>query len=234
MVAIFQASDRSTSLAVETIQLVDSTGTILQSIDDVFVLDDNAFATNFIPPEGSFHWQIVGQDEEGYEFSRISNTAIEVSDIDLTLGKDNYCKGVLMHVNYYLSITSIGEDETGYYVIRPGSNATVPITLYNSGNEGVFTLNIETLTTHSDLNISAYFKHPVNSSYISVASNSTEEIVIQLFVPENATDGQTSSFTVVARSTLDDSNDFVTFQLAVSSRPPPEFTANVSDFLILL
>ena len=88
LAVIFQALNyKSASLTVDAINLVDPEGTVLQSIDDVVSLGDNMFVGNFTPPAVStFHWQISGQDEEGYSFSRISDTAIEVSDIDLKLG----------------------------------------------------------------------------------------------------------------------------------------------------
>ena len=66
---------------------MDSAGNVLQTIQDILILGDNAFAARFTPPSALFYWQIQGKDEEGYTFSRISDTAIEVSDIDLMLGK---------------------------------------------------------------------------------------------------------------------------------------------------
>ena len=86
MIAIFQANDPSASLSVDSIKLVDSAGTVFQKLNDVLFLDGNTFVTHFIPPDTQFHWQIEGRDEKGNNFSRITDIAIEVSDIDLTLG----------------------------------------------------------------------------------------------------------------------------------------------------
>ena len=86
LIAVFQASDTSTTLTVEEINVVDSFGAIHETTSTILSLDGNAFAINFIPPDVPFQWQIVGRDEEGYTFSRISDTAIEVSNIDLSLG----------------------------------------------------------------------------------------------------------------------------------------------------
>lgn len=88
VIAIFQGNDQSASLSVDAIKLVDSAGTVFKKIDDVLFLDDSTFVTYFIPPDKQFHWQIEGKDENGNHFSRITDTAIEVSDIDLTLGND--------------------------------------------------------------------------------------------------------------------------------------------------
>ena len=85
LIAAFQASDEDAPLTVDAINLVDPEGTVLQSIDDMLSLGDNMFVGNFTPVS-TFHWQISGKDEEGYSFSRISDTAIEVSDIELMLG----------------------------------------------------------------------------------------------------------------------------------------------------
>lgn len=79
-------------MTVETVNLVDSTGTVLQTIEDILILGDNAFAANFTPPSVLFYWQILGKYEEEYAFSRISDTAIEVSDIDLMLGRRNHSR----------------------------------------------------------------------------------------------------------------------------------------------
>ena len=99
LIAAFQASDDDASLTVDAINVVDPEGTVLQSIDDVVSLGDNMFVGNFTPPAVStFHWQISGKDEEGYSFSRISDTAIEVSDIELMLGI------VLQSYTYYLDV----------------------------------------------------------------------------------------------------------------------------------
>ena len=86
LITVFQASDTVAKLTVEKINIVDSSGTIYETIGDILSLEGSAFAINFIPPDVTFQWQIVGRDEEGYTFSRISDIAIEVSDIDLSLG----------------------------------------------------------------------------------------------------------------------------------------------------
>ena len=86
LIAVFQASDTAATLTVEGINVVDSSGTIYETISNILPLDSNALAINFVPPDVPFQWQIMGRDEEGYTFSRISDTAIQVSDIDLSLG----------------------------------------------------------------------------------------------------------------------------------------------------
>ena len=49
-----------------------------------------------------------------------------------------------------------------------------------------------------------------------------------LVASEDATDGYTTTFTVVAQSALDESNDFAVFKVTITTRPPPQFSDNVS------
>ena len=115
-----------------------------------------------------------------------------------------------------------GEGDTGFVVLQPGDDATITITIFNSGGEANFTLDVD-----SD-NAFDFVEHFLDSPTVTVGSNSTVDFLVRLSVFENATDGLASTFTVIARSTLDETNDFVTFQLTVSTRPPPEFIENVS------
>lgn len=44
LIAAFQANDRGKSISVERVNVVDSSGTILVSCQDIFTLGNNAFA----------------------------------------------------------------------------------------------------------------------------------------------------------------------------------------------
>ena len=90
LIAVFQASNTAVTLSVERINLVDLSGTIYETIVDIMPLEGNAFGINFVPPDVPFQWQIVGKDEEGNAYSRISDTSIKVSDIDLSLGNNTH------------------------------------------------------------------------------------------------------------------------------------------------
>ena len=121
-----------------------------------------------------------------------------------------------------------GEGETGLYTLRPGNNLTISIALFNGGNEADFSLSIDQLT--SGTNSTDLIVLSELGSVNTVGANETEVILVRVSVPEDASDGQTSTFTVLADSSLDDSNDFVVFKIAITTRPPPEFTGNVSGF----
>ena len=112
-------------------------------------------------------------------------------------------------------------------MLQPGDNAAVTVTIFNSGGEANFTLNVEILTFGNSSKAAEFVEYFVDNLMITVGSNSTADFLVRLSVSENATDGLASTFTVIAQSTRDESNDFVTFQLTVSTHPPPEFTENV-------
>jgi len=79
-------------VTVERVNLVDSMGTVLKTIEDILILGNNAFATSFTPPSVLFYWQILGKYGEQNAFARISDTAIEVSDIELMLGRSSHSR----------------------------------------------------------------------------------------------------------------------------------------------
>ena len=66
------------------------------------------------------------------------------------------------------------------------------------------------------------------SSFLrSVPFNSSIDFSIAISVSANAVDGDAATFTVRAESTSDsDINDFILFDLVVTTSPPPEFTEN--------
>ena len=70
-------------------------------------------------------------------------------------------------------------------------------------------------------------------SSITIGENSTASFVVWLSVSADATDELASTFTVVAQSTVDGSNNFITFKSAVTTQPPPEFSENVCGIYTL-
>ena len=102
VIGAFQANDRSASLNVDRVDLVDSDGAVLEAIEEVLVLGGNAFAVRFTPPSVVFYWKITGKDDNGLTFSRISDMAIEVSTIDLTLGMNKYKRAFFTHYCFLL------------------------------------------------------------------------------------------------------------------------------------
>ena len=61
----------------------------------------------------------------------------------------------------------------------------------------------------------------------SVPLNSSFDFNIDISISANAADGDAATFTVRAESTSNsDINDFISFDLVITTSPPPEFTEN--------
>lgn len=105
--------------------------------------------------------------------------------------------------------------------MKPGEKETVTLVLLNGGPDAKFTLTVQTTVTGSDL-----FDYTITPYAALLKENSSIEIDIEINLSNNITDGTAITFTVVAESALGDSNS-ITFNVVVTTRPPPEFTENV-------
>lgn len=99
--------------------------------------------------------------------------------------------------------------------------------MYNNGSETNLSLSIDQSASHND-SIGVYLEH----TYIIVEENSSAKFSVLLVASEHAMDGLTSTFTVVAESFLDGSNNFITFEVTITTQPPPKFTENVCCILL--
>lgn len=70
---------------VSVLNLISGDGTILLSINNLTRLGEESYVGVFLPPSEAFVLQLVGTDHNGYNFSHISDTSVEVSFIDLAL-----------------------------------------------------------------------------------------------------------------------------------------------------
>ena len=78
-------------------------------------------------------------------------------------------------------------------------------------------------------NSTDFVEYTLEPSYVSyfVPYNSSIDLNIDVFVSINATDGLAASFVVRVESNINsDVNDFISFDLVVTTSPPPEFTEN--------
>ena len=111
--------------------------------------------------------------------------------------------------------------------MRPGENQTVTLTLINGAlSDSTFQVivNISTMGNSTD-----FVEYTLEPSYVSyfVPYNSSTDLNIDVFVSMNATDGLAASFMVrVEPNSNSDVNDFISFDLVVTTSPPPEFTEN--------
>ena len=74
------------SITVTELNLINTEDTVLQSISNLSNLGRGTYAGTFMPPSQTFTLQLVGVDNNGFNFSHISDTSTEVSFINLSLG----------------------------------------------------------------------------------------------------------------------------------------------------
>ena len=76
---------RGSDIAVQELNLISSDGADLLSIFNT-TLGENEYLGVFSPPSEPFVLQALGTDNNGLNFSHISDTAVEVSTINLARG----------------------------------------------------------------------------------------------------------------------------------------------------
>ena len=120
-----------------------------------------------------------------------------------------------------------GETSSGFLVMRPGENQSVTLTLINGALfDSRFQVIVDMSTVGNSTDLIEYTLEPSYFSYF-VPYNSSIDLNIDVFVSINATDGLAASFIVRAESNSNsDVNDFISFDLVVTTSPHPEFTEN--------
>ena len=73
-----------TPVNVTTLNIIDETR-VIQSVNVSRMSD--SFIGMFTPPQAEFKIQVIGVDDNGYNFSYISDISIEPTSISLTFGK---------------------------------------------------------------------------------------------------------------------------------------------------
>ena len=111
--------------------------------------------------------------------------------------------------------------------MRPEENQTVTLTLINGAlSDSTFRVIVDIFTMGNSTDFVECTLEPSDDSY-PVPYNSSIDLNIDVYVSMNATDGLAVSFTVrVESSSNSDVNDFISFDLVVTTSPPPEFTEN--------
>ena len=98
--------------------------------------------------------------------------------------------------------------------------------LLNGGDDARFRL---TATAVSMGNYTDFLEYGLDPEIVFVGYNLSTEIMLQIDLFDNATDGLAVTFTIVAQSIDQDNVDnFITIDMVVTTMPPPEFTENVS------
>ena len=77
----------SNVVTVNTLNIINEDGGLLQSIPNITNLDTNRYAAVFSPPSETFRFQVFGTDENGYNFLRTSDASVTVTAINLMISK---------------------------------------------------------------------------------------------------------------------------------------------------
>lgn len=73
-------------VTVSTLDIINDEGEI-QSINDLTNIGNNAYASLFMTPLVEFKMRVNGADDNGYNFSYISDISIEPTSLSLSFGK---------------------------------------------------------------------------------------------------------------------------------------------------
>ena len=82
-------------VTVNTLDIINDEG-VIQSINDLTPIDNNVYASLFMTPLVEFKMQVNGVDDNGYNFSYISDISVEPTSLSLSFGKlsnDNGSRG---------------------------------------------------------------------------------------------------------------------------------------------
>ena len=74
-----------TPVNITTLDIIDEGG-VIQSVANVSRMGDNHISM-FTPPQVEFKMQVAGVDDNGYNFTYVSDISIEPTSISLSFGK---------------------------------------------------------------------------------------------------------------------------------------------------
>ena len=75
----------TTPVNITTLDIIDEGG-VIQSVANVSRMGDS-YISMFTPPQVEFKMRVTGVDDNGYNFTYISDISIEPTSISLTFGK---------------------------------------------------------------------------------------------------------------------------------------------------
>lgn len=121
-----------------------------------------------------------------------------------------------------------GGRDSEYVTMRPSESRNISIAIHNSGEAAEFALLVRTSKADSDV-----FRYDLNPTTVNLQQDSLTEICIKISLSSNVAEGLEITFTVLVESRSNTNvNDFVTFSVLTTTRPPPEFTENVRIAII--
>jgi len=121
-----------------------------------------------------------------------------------------------MHSVFEIIIKLIGEDDAGYALLGPQSEAIINASLLNMNHEDTFRLSIDMDVDPDDANFIVY---TITPETISIPRNSISEINVRISLAQNTPVGFSVTFTLVAQSAnFIDVNDFITFDVTLAEQ----------------
>ena len=76
----------NSSVSINGLNFVNSQG-VIQSTDNLTRTSNDSYISLFVPPVEEFQIQIVGIDDNGFNFSYVSAISVEPTTISLTFGR---------------------------------------------------------------------------------------------------------------------------------------------------
>lgn len=103
-------------------------------------------------------------------------------------------------------------------MLQPEGEATVSITLMNTGRDDNFRIDIDTDASDEEVN---FFNYAVTPNVVSIRQNMTADIAVEISLNRNAPIGFSVTFTLVAQSVDDiDVTDYITFDVTNKQTEP--------------
>lgn len=111
--------------------------------------------------------------------------------------------------------------------MRPGENATVTLVMQNNGEDADLTLTVIAAVLGSNTTTSTDFlQYALTPTTAFLQQSSSTEINVKIALSGNVTNGLAIAFTVFSEPVVGNDNNFITFHVVTTTRPPPEFTEN--------
>ncbi len=103
LILLVETSGESDGTNFDEVTLLDAKGEEIQTFN-LSATNNETYGSVFVPPVAFFQLQITGEDRKGNSIVRISSTGVQVSDVDLRLGKSQhaYKHVCLMHTQLLL------------------------------------------------------------------------------------------------------------------------------------
>ena len=115
-------------------------------------------------------------------------------------------KHIWMH-----TVITIGENDNGYVILRPGVESSITIVLLNVRADDTFRISVNTDAADDEI---GYFWYTFTPESVSATQNIPTAIIAQVILAETTPKGLSVTFTVVVQSTSNfDVNDFIRFDV---------------------